>query len=913
MSEDFSEEELSPEEAYQEALKRINHWQPGEMLDLSIPRLGKIPEEIQQLTELEHFIICGSPGRKLAISDLSSLSSLARLNSINCACSEVVDLRPLANLMQLQELFCFGTKVSDLSPLANLVQLQELFCFATKVSDLSPLANLVQLQKLDCSFSEVSDLSPLLKLTQLQSLRCMKNQLREVSSGLWFLPNLKEVFLYKSAFPNIPAEVLSSGIFDNCLESLRAHYRDLSDTPEPLREAKLMLLGNGRVGKTQLGRYLKGLPFEPESDSTHGILLTSAPVPSEQEREKEGETDADNKDQFQIWDFGGQDIYHGTHSLFLRNRAAFVIAWSPEMESLASHTHNGMHFRNYPLLYWLALVKQFAGKDALVLVVQTHCDQLGQEQTLPDEVNKVLAEFRYAQILKFSALNGRGGAALKEALREVYEVLDKPLVGLGRQVIKRELEQQREQGLLRWLTFEEFTTRCRQQQTISSEAHFADFLHQIGTVFYQETLFERRLILDQAWMLEAIYALFHRDHCYQLLLRLKGRFKAQDLADWLWNEQGHSPEDQAHFIDMMVSSAVCFPITPESWRRDKSEIEYLMPECLPEQPPEDLPDKWHTEQTIQSACYTYTVLPSLLLRTFMARVGTKAGLWGDYWRSGFFISERTTGSRALIELNRQEGWQGEIVIKTQGKKDQVLLQKLGELLERTGRNLGMEPVSNIQNFTDVIAPFPGLYVDNEASLSFVPKRPTQPQWYVSYAWKNEHSATEQRLEEKVDELCEKARQQNIPLIRDKDVLRHGDSIQRYMDQLAQGDRIVVFLSHKYLTSYYCMYELQQIWRLVQQDADLLVDKVRLYLLDDANIDTIPKRMARAAYWKRKHEELDVCVREYGASCLSGADHHQYRQVHGFYLNVPDILSVFADRIRVTDLEAILQEMLGNRG
>jgi internalin A len=54
-----------------------------------------------------------------------------------------------------------------------------------------------------------------------------------------------------------------------------------------------------------------------------------------------------------IWDFGGQDIYHGTHALFLKSRALFPIVWTPHSEAEKVHAHGGFTFRNQLLGYWL--------------------------------------------------------------------------------------------------------------------------------------------------------------------------------------------------------------------------------------------------------------------------------------------------------------------------------------------------------------------------------------------------------------------------------------------------------------------------------------------------------------------------------------------------------------------------------
>jgi internalin A len=113
-----------------------------------------------------------------------------------------------------------------------------------------------------------------------------------------------------------------------------------------------MVLGNGRIGKTQICRRLRQDGFDETVASTHGVLVTSAAL-------KPSKNAVASR--LQIWDFGGQDIYHGTHALFLRSRAIFMLVWIPETENADEYRHDGITFRNQPLPYWVEYVRQFGG------------------------------------------------------------------------------------------------------------------------------------------------------------------------------------------------------------------------------------------------------------------------------------------------------------------------------------------------------------------------------------------------------------------------------------------------------------------------------------------------------------------------------------------------------------------------
>jgi internalin A len=361
------------------------------------------------------------------VSDLSPLQGLSVLQSLDCLGTQVSDLSPLQGLSALQSLDCWGTQVSDLSSLQGLNALQSLSCSGTQVSDLSPLQGLSALQSLDCSGTQVSDLSPLQGLSALQSLTCSGTQVSDLTPliGLVSLrkltangcrlsdmprilvlhDTLREITLHQATIPGIPAEILSPNAYSSCLEDLRHHLTDLEAGTEDVREAKLMVLGNGRVGKTQICRRLRGLPYDETIPSTHGIAVTAEPWA--------GSTDAEA---LNIWDFGGQDIYHGAHTLFMETSAVFMIVWHPDFETAGDQSVDDIVFRNYPLPYWLDYVRTLGRKDSPVVVVQSRCDRPEQEsRRLPADDASI--QFPSLKPCWYSAKTRRGGGALEEALR----------------------------------------------------------------------------------------------------------------------------------------------------------------------------------------------------------------------------------------------------------------------------------------------------------------------------------------------------------------------------------------------------------------------------------------------------------------------------------------------------------------
>jgi internalin A len=264
-----------------------------------------------------------------------------------------------------------------------------------------------------------------------------------------------------------------------------------------------MVLGNGRVGKTQICRRLRGEDYDPEVESTHGIMVSNASLL---------QLIGDELTRLQLWDFGGQDIYHGTHALFMRTRAIFLLVWAPEMEVAAEHEYRGMIFRNYPLPYWLDYVRHLSGTDSPVVIVQARCDRPEDEKLRPPVVDAALAGFPFRKSLHYSALKDRGRAALEEALREAVAWLREhqgtALIGWGRLRVQRRLEALRdadqavppEQRQYRTLSQAHFRQICAEgDDVISSPEHLLDYLHNAGVVFYRKGLFHDQIILDQEY------------------------------------------------------------------------------------------------------------------------------------------------------------------------------------------------------------------------------------------------------------------------------------------------------------------------------------------------------------------------------------------------------------------------------
>ena len=889
-------------------------------LDLGMLGLATLPDELFELRHLQHLNLSyGVEGKEGwwidAVSDiapndfregLASLSLLAELQHLSLSGTVLYDLSPLSGLTALQMLDCSETSVADLSPLSGLTALQRLDCSQASVADLSPLSGLTALQTLHCSATSVADLSPLSGLAALQELKCSRCKLKLIPEGFWDKPSLQKLYLYQAELPGIPAEVLSQSPGGNCLERLRSHLHDLKAGSETIPDVKLMVLGNGRVGKTQICRRLRDENYDAAVESTHGIIVSSSPL--------QQTDDGASLAQLQTWDFGGQDIYHGTHALFLKTRAVFLLVWASESENSEHHQHGGLLFRNRPLGYWLDYVRHLGGPNSPVLVVQTRCDRPEDEaRRLPIDEDALNA-FPFFKSLHYSALKDRGRAALDEALGEAVLWLRQQqgasFIGAGRLRVQRRLEALRkadlavppEQRQYRTLSQEHFRALCAEAGGVSSPEHCRDYLHQTGVVFYRPGLFGDSIVLDQAWALEGIYTVFHREKCYRELKRLGGRFSRSLLEMLVW--QNYSESEQRLFLAMMQSCGICF-VYKEGDRQLGIEAEYMAPELLPGKTElaAELTEKWNADETYEEAVYRYQLHQPGLLRSLMAEIGRSAGVNGLYWQDGVCVFENSTRSHALIEQESEGDWRGLIRVRTQGGRAMELLERFRALVMEHNHRWGLQPMDTPEART-----IPLTQTESQApDLEFAQQPKTGLEYCVSYAWGDDSPEGKVRGLV-VDKLCQSATDKGIHILRDTKDLRLGDQLSTFMRRIGRGDRVFVIISDKYLKSANCMYELFEIWRNSRQDSDEFLQRVRIYSTPCAGIFSVSGRLNYAIHWKREHEAIKAAINEHGANVLGEEDFKAFKLMNEFAGRVGDILAMFANVIhprKFDDLESVI--------
>ncbi|WP_329264930.1 leucine-rich repeat domain-containing protein [Streptomyces pseudovenezuelae] len=291
-------------------------------LDLTESHLTTLPDCLKNLTNLKSLELSGSKIQELP-SWLGELANLEQLDLMVCQLHELPN--EIGDLRHLKHLDLDGNKLCELP---------------------DSLGNLTELTSLDLRKNRITDLpDTLTDLKKLQNLYIQENQLAEISPSLGELNNLSTLAIHGNP---LPPEVLAAE--EEGTDELLNFLRLLHSEGELIHEAKLVLVGEGAVGKSTLLAALRGEAWVEDRDTTHGIEIRPVEV-----------THNGAQITLNSWDFGGQKIYRPTHQLFFTDPAVYLVVWKP---------------REGPELglvdEWISLIRHRAGAGAKVHVVATH-------------------------------------------------------------------------------------------------------------------------------------------------------------------------------------------------------------------------------------------------------------------------------------------------------------------------------------------------------------------------------------------------------------------------------------------------------------------------------------------------------------------------------------------------------------
>lgn len=490
------------------------------------------------------------------------------------------------------------------------------------------------------------------KLRRLRSLYLNVNDISVLPTWLSELP-LRHLNLWGNDKLGLPPEIIDDT--HNPQKILDYYFRvATSGAAQPLNEFKLVLVGRGGVGKTTLVHRLLTDEYK-EFQETQGIRIAKWPV-----------TIGGEERRAHVWDFGGQEIMHGTHRFFMTERALYLVVLS-RRENLEDHDAE----------YWMSLVRSFAG-DVPVIVLLHKCD------TGPIQVNRQLLWEKYGKEIVFletDSLSGTGIAALKEKICALAGALPGLQAKWPRAwyAVKEELPEAKKN----WMTYDEFRDFCQRRGVpeAKDQEDLAESLHDLGLMlaYRKEEALRSIGVLNPLWVTNGIYAVLNAP----ALTKALGRFTVADLATILPAEE-YPPALHGYLLALMRKFKLCHPL-------DDAGRQHLIPELLTKEEPSTLTAEFPPEECLGFVYRYDTVLPEGLLPRFIVETYVHREP-KHAWRTGVVLERE--GCRALVRGDLQGR---RISIRVTGKSGgrRVLLGVVREHFERIHRTFEKLPITEL--------------------------------------------------------------------------------------------------------------------------------------------------------------------------------------------------------------------------
>ncbi len=365
-----------------------------ETLDLGRNQLTALPDEIGRLSclrelNLDHNQLTAVPApisrlTALVALDLSDnqISALAQdiaqcthLRALNLGRNQLTTMPAvLAGLPELHALTLSGNQLTSVSDgIGAMVRLIDLYLDHNRLTAIpAGIGQLTRLRLLNLAGNRLTSLPAQIgQLSRLRILPLDGNQLTEIPPEIGEMRSLVSLDLRGNRLTALPWQLaqkteagLSLNIDGNPFRGpvvellergplILAGYLRSLEHGIPQYEAKVLLVGEGNVGKTSLVAALRGDPFAEGRPTTHGIAVRSVDLPHPRQ---------DVTLSVRAWDFGGQEVYRVSHQFFFSPDALYLVVWKPR-EGQEQNEVEG----------WLRRIRLRVRDDARALVVATHC------------------------------------------------------------------------------------------------------------------------------------------------------------------------------------------------------------------------------------------------------------------------------------------------------------------------------------------------------------------------------------------------------------------------------------------------------------------------------------------------------------------------------------------------------------
>jgi GTPase SAR1 family protein len=494
------------------------------------------------------------------------------------------------------------------------------------------ITKLQNLSELNLSGNQITTIpETITDLQNLSELNLRDNQLTTIPETITKLQNLTVLNLSNNPIKAPPPEIVAKGI-----SAIKDYFRQIeTEGQEYLYEAKLLIVGEPGAGKTTLSKKIQDPNYKLRKDegTTRGIDVVKWNFPM-----GDGRTF-----QVNIWDFGGQQIYHATHQFFLTKRSLYILVSDNRREDTDFH-------------YWLNIVELLGGESPL-LIIQNEMQERYRE--IDEQYYKGLFN-NLKEIFDINLSKKLSESKEWENIMDSIEYHISHLDHIGNPLPKTwtKVREKLESDLRNYIDLIEYLSICEENGIVEKDykLQLSGYLHDLGVClhFQEDPILREKVILKPEWATEAVYKILDDEK----INRDFGRFGKPDI-EGICNESIYD-NMHSHILQLMLNFKLCYEIPNKKGY-------YIAPQLLSVNKPKY---EWDENENIIIR-YTYKFMPKGIISRFIVAMHEdiyKENQKDCVWKRGVVLGKDQTMAEVIENYEERE-----IKIRVVGKHKKELI------------------------------------------------------------------------------------------------------------------------------------------------------------------------------------------------------------------------------------------------
>jgi len=417
-----------------------------------------------------------------------------------------------------------------------------------------------------------------------------------------------------------------------------------------LYESKLLVIGEGGTGKTSFCRKMEDIKASLPNDKETTFNIDVKQV------EFNISDKLSSRMFINIWDFGGQKIYRGTHQLFFSNKCLYVLVDDSREEKT-------------DFSYWLNAVQQTAGIDSKLIIVLN--EKHGRKHSSFDEYGykKQFNNLNF-DVIRIDLLKDEDSLdILKDIVKVRFREL--PLIGNPLPTSWVDIRGEISKIADNFISYDRFVSLCNSHSITDNSIinTLCSYFDNIGvfTHYDDDSFLKERIYLNSNWLVETVYEVLDNE----IIENRKG-IVSNDEINRIWKEK-----DLEFEFDRLCALMNKFGLMYYS----EESSQFVIPEKLPKEMPYE---KWeYNDEIILKFRYEFEKYhPKGLMSKLIVSLNKYITNHKNVWHRGLNVEFENTFAEIIETYSTKNRFEIRIAGENKNGLLAIIRDKFDEILKR---------------------------------------------------------------------------------------------------------------------------------------------------------------------------------------------------------------------------------------